>query len=152
MGYSSVWAALLAFWAFWGNAHFCPEHFPNNAFRAKAFYGNVDGYEIRNICKKELFFNLFNFKIFITHIGGKPPKYNKEVREKLNKFKPDIFICGHSHILNISKDDNFKLIYMNPGASGKIGFNKELSFPKISSATRTATPIILYPWFESAII
>ena len=72
-----------------------------------------------------MFFNLFNFKIFITHIGGKPPKYNKEVREKLNKFKPDIFICGHSHILNISKDDNFKLIYMNPGAAGKIGFNKE---------------------------
>jgi len=97
----------------------------NNFKKTKAVYGNVDGYEIRNLCKKELFFNLFNFKIFITHIGGKPPKYNKEVREKLNKFKPDIFICGHSHILNISKDDNFKLIYMNPGAAGKIGFNKE---------------------------
>ena len=42
----------------------------------------------------------------------------------LKKIKPDIFICGHSHILKISKDKNLNLLYINPGAAGKVGFQK----------------------------
>ena len=37
---------------------------------------------------------------------------------------PDIFICGHSHILRIKKDPNYKnMLYLNPGAAGNHGFH-----------------------------
>ena len=93
--------------------------------KTRSVYGNIDDQEIRNECKKELLFSLLDFKIFITHIGGRPPKYNKEVLKKIINYKPDIFVCGHSHILNISKDEKLNLIYINPGAAGKIGLQKE---------------------------
>ena len=96
-----------------------------NFKKTRAVYGNIDGYDIRNECKKELLFTIYNFKIFITHIGGKPLKYNNDIIKKINGYEPDIFVCGHSHILNISKDKKFNLIFMNPGAAGKVGLNKE---------------------------
>ena len=35
----------------------------------------------------------------------------------------DLFICGHSHILKIARDQSLnKMLYMNPGAAGKQGF------------------------------
>ena len=34
-------------------------------------------------------------------------------------------MCGHSHILKIARDEKYNLIYMNPGAVGKVGFHKE---------------------------
>ena len=38
---------------------------------------------------------------------------------------PDIFVCGHSHILCVRRDPKHRqLLYLNPGASGKYGFHK----------------------------
>ena len=70
--------------------------------KTRAVYGNIDNFNIRNLCEKELIFSIDNLTIYMTHIGGKPPNYNKEVINKIKEIKPDIFICGHSHILNIS--------------------------------------------------
>ena len=75
----------------------------------------------------------------MTHIGGKPPHYNKEVINKIKEIRPDIFICGHSHILNISKDKNLNLLYINPGAAGKIGFNKERTLVRFEIKTKKVT-------------
>jgi predicted phosphodiesterase len=37
---------------------------------------------------------------------------------------PDIFICGHSHILRVKKDPDYKnMLYINPGAAGNQGFH-----------------------------
>ena len=93
--------------------------------KTKAVYGNIDDYKIRNCCEKELIFSIKNYTIYMTHIGGKPPNYNKEVINRFNKIRPNIFICGHSHILNITKDKKFNFLYINPGAAGKVGFNLE---------------------------
>jgi predicted phosphodiesterase len=60
----------------------------------------------------------------MTHIGGVPPGYNTRVKSILKTNKPDIFICGHSHILRIARDakhDN--LLFINPGAAGNHGFH-----------------------------
>jgi predicted phosphodiesterase len=39
--------------------------------------------------------------------------------------KPDIFICGHSHILKVMRDAKFNnMVVMNPGAAGFQGFHK----------------------------
>ena len=63
-------------------------------------------------------------KVFITHIGGYPGHYFPEVRQKLPQIKPDLFICGHSHILKVMPDKQYNLLHMNPGAAGKHGFHK----------------------------
>ena len=61
----------------------------------------------------------------MTHIGGYPPKYNRKVYSKLQKHNPDIFICGHSHILKVMTDPRLNnLLFLNPGAAGKHGFHK----------------------------
>ena len=39
--------------------------------------------------------------------------------------KPNLLVCGHSHILKIARDEKYNLIYINPGAVGKVGFHKE---------------------------
>jgi hypothetical protein len=37
---------------------------------------------------------------------------------------PNIFICGHSHILRVKKDAHFNnMLYLNPGAAGNHGFH-----------------------------
>lgn len=91
----------------------------------KAVYGNIDGPEIRQRFPKDLWFNCEGKKVWITHIGGYPPRYAPKIIKVLKEKKPDIFICGHSHILKIISDPNLKnLLHMNPGAAGRQGFHK----------------------------
>ena len=92
--------------------------------KLRAVYGNIDGTEIRKICPENLFFNCEGINVLMTHIGGRPEKYNKRARNLLVTKKPDIFICGHSHILIVKKDNKFNLLHINPGAIGKEGFHK----------------------------
>ncbi|MNL69921.1 Calcineurin-like phosphoesterase superfamily domain protein [compost metagenome] len=38
---------------------------------------------------------------------------------------PDIFVCGHSHILRVIRDKTLNnMLYINPGAAGREGFHK----------------------------
>ena len=60
----------------------------------------------------------------MTHIGGYPPKYNMRTREAIRKEKPDLFICGHRHILKVVNDPKIDCLHMNPGAFGHHGFHK----------------------------
>ena len=69
-------------------------------------------------------FSLEGLTIWMTHIGGTSPKYNSTVRPILQANPPDLFICGHSHILKIVRDPMMNnLLFMNPGAAGKTGFH-----------------------------
>jgi len=72
-----------------------------------------------------MIFELEGLKILMTHIGALPPSYNPRIRELLKKHQPNLFICGHSHILRVIKDIKYNnLLYINPGAAGKHGFHK----------------------------
>ena len=62
-------------------------------------------------------------KVFITHIGGYPGKYNVEAKKIIEKEKPNLFICGHSHILKVMFDKQNNLLHLNPGAAGVHGFH-----------------------------
>ena len=69
-------------------------------------------------------FTLEGLTIWMTHIGGTPPKYNPIVRPNLQLNPPDLFICGHSHILKVVRDAAMtNLLFINPGAAGKTGFH-----------------------------
>lgn len=60
----------------------------------------------------------------MTHIGGYPGRYNQRVREELKTNPPDLFICGHSHILKVMPDPKHQLLHINPGAAGIHGFHQ----------------------------
>ena len=69
-------------------------------------------------------FTLEGLDIWITHIGGSPPRYNPAIRPVLQRNPPAVFICGHSHILKVVRDPVMNnLLFINPGAAGKTGFH-----------------------------
>ena len=74
-------------------------------------------------------------KIVITHIAGYPNRYNQKAIKLIKKEQPDIFICGHSHILKIIFDRNLNHLHINPGACGKHGFHKLQTAVKLEITT-----------------
>ena len=90
----------------------------------RAVFGNIDDKAIQSEFLEDLWFDCEGFKIWMTHIGGAPPNYNPRVKKILKDKVPDIFICGHSHILRVKKDPSFNnMLYLNPGAAGNHGFH-----------------------------
>jgi len=91
----------------------------------KAVFGNIDNKILQTKYPEDLRFSCEGVNVFITHIGGTPPRYNPRVRPLLSENPPDLFICGHSHILCIKRDPNMNnLLFINPGAAGNHGFHK----------------------------
>lgn len=90
----------------------------------KAVYGNIDGQEIRLVHPKDQVFKCEGLQVWMTHIGGYPNKYHPFVKERIKKNPPDLFICGHSHILKVQHDKQLNLLHLNPGACGVHGFHK----------------------------
>lgn len=89
----------------------------------RAVHGNIDNNKIRAEYPENLRFQIEEMKIWITHIGGYPNKYNQRIRQEINSNPPDIFICGHSHILKVINDKKLNVLHINPGAIGKHGFH-----------------------------
>ena len=90
----------------------------------KAVYGNIDGQDVRIVYPKIQSFTCEKVKVLMTHIGGYPGKYEKEMKDLIQKLKPNLFISGHSHILKVIYDDKNNLLHINPGAAGKSGLHK----------------------------
>lgn len=90
----------------------------------RAVYGNIDGSDLRLSYPENLFFECGGMKVFMTHIGGYPGRYNARVRKILDEFQPQLYICGHSHILKVMPDQKRSLLHINPGACGQHGFHK----------------------------
>ena len=86
-------------------------------------WGNVDGAEVRAELPRELEWECAGVKVFMVHIGGYPGNYDRRIKAHLNRMRPGLFICGHSHILKIMRDPAIGLIHMNPGASGHHGWH-----------------------------
>jgi putative phosphoesterase len=88
-----------------------------------AVYGNIDDQKMRNLVPENQWLERERLRIWITHIGGTPPRYDPKVRKTLKEQQPDIFVCGHSHILRIQRDSQYNMLYLNPGAAGQQGFH-----------------------------
>ena len=90
----------------------------------KGVYGNIDDSAISQLYPENLFFRCEQVNVFMTHIGGYPPKYNARIKPLLLQHRPQLFICGHSHILKVMYDDQLQCLHMNPGAAGNQGWHK----------------------------
>lgn len=90
----------------------------------RGVWGNIDGRDIRNIFPLDNRFVIDGLTIWMTHIGGYPGHYEKRVKDILEINPPAVFICGHSHILKVMRDQKYNMLCMNPGAAGIYGFHK----------------------------
>lgn len=89
----------------------------------RAVYGNIDDQKAQEKYPEWQEFELEGVKVLMTHIGGKPLRYAKGIKEKIKQVQPQVFICGHSHICKVQYDEQLACLYMNPGAIGQHGFH-----------------------------
>lgn len=90
----------------------------------RGVFGNIDAKEVRAEFPLDSIFEIEDMKVWMTHIGGYPGRYYPRIKTKLKEINPDIFVCGHSHILKVIYDQKNQLLHLNPGAAGKHGFHK----------------------------
>lgn len=85
--------------------------------------GNCDNHDLRYTHPLHRFFECEGLKILMTHIGGYPGRYDARARQLIDTYRPDIFVCGHSHILKVVRDTRRDMLVINPGAAGIQGFH-----------------------------
>lgn len=88
----------------------------------RAVYGNMDSGDVRYSLSEFYRFKVEEVNVLMTHIGGYPGHYNPWLIPMFRKEPPDLFVCGHSHILKIQYDNEFHFLTINPGAAGKQGW------------------------------
>lgn len=89
----------------------------------RGVYGNVDGADLRASLHEDLRWECEGVNVYMTHIGGYPGNYNGRAGKEIRRLRPDLFICGHSHILKVMRDPALGLLHMNPGACGHNGWH-----------------------------
>ena len=70
-------------------------------------YGNCDDQEIRMEVPLYQHFKLEDLDCLMIHIGGFPGRYDYKAYQLINQIRPDLFFCGHSHILRVMNDSHF---------------------------------------------
>ncbi len=90
----------------------------------RGVYGNIDDQTIKFQFPLDQIFHCEGLKIYMTHIGGYPGRYNSRAYQVIKNERPNVFICGHSHICKVMPDKANNLLHMNPGAYGHHGFHK----------------------------
>ena len=93
----------------------------------KGVYGNIDDLAIRTHYPEKLQWYCEDVNIFMVHIGQPYWKsLQTEIqnrKEKTWELRPQLFICGHSHILKVMYEEKLACLHMNPGAAGKQGWH-----------------------------
>lgn len=85
--------------------------------------GNCDNHALRYTHPMHRVFECEGFKVLMIHVGGYPGRYDVRARQLIDEHKPDMFVCGHSHILKVVRDMKRDMLVINPGAAGIQGFH-----------------------------
>ena len=83
----------------------------------RGVWGNIDGERVRAAFEHDLQWECEGLRVYMTHIE------DPRARAEIARYKPGLFICGHSHILRVTRDPP-PLIHLNPGAAGHHGWHK----------------------------
>jgi hypothetical protein len=97
----------------------------------KGVFGNIDDQKIRSEFPEYLQWQCEDVNVFMVHIGQpwwKSLQNRKQQKpsplEKVWVRSPQLFICGHSHILKVMYDKKIDCLHINPGAAGRQGWHK----------------------------
>jgi len=107
----------------------------------RAVFGNVDGRDVRSRRPEHERFEAAGLSFWMTHIAGRPGRWQRGMGRRLaDDGPPDVFICGHSHILQIERlselDD---MLFLNPGAAGRHGRHQEKTCVRLTTRDGRAT-------------
>ena len=86
-------------------------------------YGNCDGIDVRVVYPETQVFEAEGVKVAMKHIGGFPGRYDYNAFNLITRSQPDIFVCGHSHILRVMRDQKLNILDINPGSCGFQGIH-----------------------------
>ncbi len=89
----------------------------------RAVYGNCDYGDLLRNLPEYYRFRIEQVDVVLTHIGGYPRHYNPKIVRRLYANPPQLFVCGHSHILKVQYDKSLQMLCLNPGAAGKYGIH-----------------------------
>ena len=91
----------------------------------RAVWGNVDGWDIRHRTEEHARLTVEGLRVEMKHIAGRPGRWQDGVGDLLAADPPDLFVCGHSHILRIERVKALGgMLFVNPGAAGRQGFHQ----------------------------
>ena len=91
----------------------------------RAVWGNIDGPDIRRRTPEHQRFECGGLWFWMTHIAGRPGRWQRGMGRALAQQTPDVFICGHSHILRLERVEALGgMLFINPGAAGRQGLHQ----------------------------
>lgn len=106
----------------------------------KAVFGNVDGRHVRRRCPEAERFEAEGLAFWMTHIAGRPGRWQRGMGKKLAADPPGVFVCGHSHILQIERVEALGgMLFLNPGAAGRQGLHQEKTCVRLTVEAGRAT-------------
>lgn len=103
-------------------------------------YGNIDGPEIRREFPLHQRFQRAGIEIWMTHIGGSPSRYPATISRQLRENPPDLFLCGHSHLVRAERDRH-GVFHLNPGACGRQGEHQVRTFIRLQLEHRKVAQV-----------
>ena len=67
----------------------------------RGVYGNIDNHLIRRDLSEFEIFEICKLKVLMIHIAGNSKNLSSTTTDLINFHRPNILVCGHSHILKI---------------------------------------------------
>jgi putative phosphoesterase len=84
----------------------------------RGVWGNIDGAQVRAAVTRDTQWECEGLRVYMTHID------DGRARAEIASYQPGLFICGHSHILKVTRDLDSQVLRLNPGAAGHQGWHK----------------------------
>ena len=103
----------------------------------RGVYGNIDNHFLRRSLSEFEIFEVDELKVLLIHIAGSSKNLSFKVKSLIKTHKPDVLVCGHSHILKVEYLKSKSILYLNPGAAGKNGFHKIRTMIKFEIINKT---------------
>ncbi len=114
----------------------------------RAVHGNIDSGDIIQTFPLFQSFSANGLKVLMMHIGGYPGAYTHKAKQLIKAEHPELFVCGHSHILKVIFDKSFGCLCMNPGAAGKFGFHKYITALRFKITNKKPTNLEIYEYLR----
>ncbi len=91
----------------------------------RAVFGTIDGPDLRRRLPEHQRFVLDGCSFWMTHIAGRPGRWQRGMGTALRQDPPAVFVCGHSHILCVERVHTLDgMLFLNPGAAGRQGLHQ----------------------------
>ena len=88
----------------------------------RGVFGNIDDAQVRDAVPQHLRFDCGELSVWMTHIGGRPERWDRRVAQQLQTEPPGLFICGHTHLVVAHRAQRHGgMVHLNPGAAGHEG-------------------------------